>query len=603
MRWRWRLLIAAAVIGIGAGLIWTATGSYHDAQKARADLIVARTALQTTLDNAGALRTADGRTQARARMTSALASIDAARSRLGRSTPLKVARFIPFLRRQRNGVFDLVADSRTGTITGRALLDEVDHLATTESLSDGQVPFAGLAKLAADTQAAGTKMHKLVRTSKGLFGPLADARDQLDKVARDAADRLTRGGRALAAASTFAGATGERHYLLAIGNNAEMRDDGAILSYGEVSFRNGKLSLDRDGSVLDIALKQPVPTAIPDGTDSVFGFIKPNQLWQSVNATADYTWSRRTMREMYRAATGVQVDGVITVDVPALAALLRVVGPVTVKDVAQQISADNVATVLLHDQYQQLPPGGSTTRRERLADLAHAVMQKLTKGRQDVVALGRELGDAAAGGHLRLWSATSTEEQAFEQTGLGGGPSVSEADRTFHLAIENRTATKLDYYIRTHVEQRVTLTKNNTAIVDTTVTVDNTAPSGPPNYQLGPDPFGNTDKAGEYIAWVLLWGPRASQQHPSVEEAGLQLSEQVPTVGPGQKVAVSFQTVIPEAVRKGHLRLRFVPQATLNPADVKITLRAPDWIVIDGANGVNFTWDRTKVVDWTAALR
>ncbi len=109
---------------------------------------------------------------------------------------------------------------------------------------------------------------------------------------------------------------------------------------------------------------------------------------------------------------------------------------------------------------------------------------------------------------MRVWIDVARDETTLERVGLGGGPGDTKADRTFHLAVENRNATKVDYYVATAVEQQVTITNNGTAIVRTTVIVQNGSPPGAePSYQLGPDGYGTT-QPGEYWAWVLLGGRR-----------------------------------------------------------------------------------------------
>ncbi|HWI03729.1 MAG TPA: DUF4012 domain-containing protein, partial [Acidimicrobiales bacterium] len=110
-------------------------------------------------------------------------------------------------------------------------------------------------------------------------------------------------------------------------------------------------------------------------------------------ATADFAFSGRAMADMYRQATGQPVDGVIALDVPALASLLRTVGPVSIEGVGEPVSAGNVGRLLLHDFYQGLgPTSDQTLRRERQGDVVRAVMERLTGGAHDAVAVGRALG-------------------------------------------------------------------------------------------------------------------------------------------------------------------------------------------------------------------
>jgi hypothetical protein len=379
-----------------------------------------------------------------------------------------------------------------------------------------------------------------------------------------------------------------------------MRDQGAVLSYVLVSFKGGRISLDRRGSIADIQLTAPTATTIPQGTQEVFGSIRPTQTWQSVNATADFTFSGRAMADMYRQASGQPVDGVIALDVPALAAVLRTVGAVEIDGVAEPVTADNVGRLLLNDFYQGLgPTSDQTIRRERQGEVVKAVVDRLTVGARDAVTLGRALGDTAQGGHLRLWSADATEEDVFERTGLGGGPATKDADRTFHLAIENRTASKLDYFVKPSVSQDVQVSKMGTAVVRTTVVIENRAPTtAGPSYQFGPAAI--TEKPGDYLAWVLLWGPAGSRQvQNGVAESGLNLSQFILAVPAGGRREITFETIIPNAVRKGRLNLRFVPQARLEPMPLAVTLRTERGGAVGGSPA---SWqgalDRVQNLGW-----
>ncbi|MDQ4134387.1 MAG: DUF4012 domain-containing protein, partial [Actinomycetota bacterium] len=303
------------------------------------------------------------------------------------------------------------------------------------------------------------------------------------------------------------------------------------------------------------------------------------------------------IQDMYRQATGESIDGVIAVDVPGLARLLRVVGPVTVTGVPEPIGAHNVGRVLLHDLYQGLGPASEHAfRRERQGDITKAVIDRLTTSSHDGVAVGRELGEAARRGHLRLWSSVPAEERVFVEAGLGGGPATAQPDRTFHVAVENRTATKLDYYVKPSVRQEVELTPRGTAVVRTTVMVDNRAPVGArPSYQLGPD--GITKNPGDYLAWVLLWGPAGSTQPGGVGESGLLLSQYVVDVAAGQRRELTFETVIPNAVRDGRFEMRLVPQPRLEPVGLQVRLRAPGWDV-KGATAWAGPWDGVQTLAW-----
>ena len=330
----------------------------------------------------------------------------------------------------------------------------------------------------------------------------------------------------------------------------------------------------------------------------MFGSILPTQLWQSVNATADFELSGLAMADMYQAATGEPLDGVIALDVPALASVLRMIGPVSIEGVAEPLTAENASRLLLHDFYEGLgPDDDQSVRRERLGDVLQAVLDKLLSGTRDGVSFGSALGESARGGHFRLWSRAEAEEQVFERTGLGGGPATIDPERTFHLAVENRTGTKLDYYVKPVVRQRIELARDGSAIVRTSVVVRNEAPvDAAPSYVLGPDRF--MERPGQYLAWLLLWAPAGSSQlGASVEESGLSLSQRITQVEAGQSREITFETVIPDAVRDGRLELRLVPQARLYPMDLEVELD-PKGRRVSGPTTWKGPWDRVVTLSW-----
>ena len=602
-RRRRKKLVRRGWIALGVALVGAVIGAValNEALRARTQLTAARAVLQAAVNDPVALSTPAGRAAALAQVDGALSSISGARTRIAGSPVLAIAAAVPGLRGQRAGFIELIDDSAAAAGAGRQLLAAADSLAERNQIREGALPLEGLAELQQQVQVAGAAIGQQAASEGGLWGPLGDARREFDEIAASSSRRLTEGAEALGAARAFLGAGGERRYFVAAQNNAEMRDQGAVLSYVVVSFSKGRMTLERRGSVADVGLTAPTATPIPPGTQEVFGSLRPTQTWQSVNATADFAFSGRAMADMYRQSTGQPVDGVIALDVPALAGLLRTVGAVSIDGVAEPVNADNVGRLLLNDFYQGLgPTSDQTLRRERQGEVVKAVIDKVSSGSGDAVVLGRALGDAAQGGHLRLWSTDPAEEDVFARSGLGGGPATKDADRTFHVAVQNRTASKLDYFVRPSVRQDVQLTGQGTAVVRTTVVVENRAPvDARPSYQFGPAAF--TEKPGDYLGWVLLWGPAGSRQvQNGVPESGLNLSQFVVVVPAGERREVTFETVVANALRDGQLHFRLVPQARLEPVPLSVTLQREGGKPVGGAPASwqgdldrvrNFRWD------------
>jgi hypothetical protein len=170
------------------------------------------------------------------------------------------------------------------------------------------------------------------------------------------------------------------------------------------------------------------------------------------------------------------------------------------------------------------------------------------------------------------------------------------ADRTFHVAVQNVNATKLDYYVKPSVRMVISLTAQGTAVVRTTIHVLNEAPSGPSSYQLGPYP-GSPYSAGEYVTRTQLWGPAGSIQLESQQESGLVANQETFRVPPGKATDATFETVIPNAVRNGHLEIRLVPQSRLEPMSIELVLTTQGWSV-QGARDLRRSWDQTFVATW-----
>ncbi len=597
-RRRPRLVLLGAFILAAAPIAVVLLAGWRDVASARADLSVARASV-AQVERAELVETPSGRSELVGQLDAAARAVAAARARSVQSRPLSLLGALPFGRAIRSQVVALTADAGQAVRVARELVVAVDAGVADAQLRDGRLPMASLADLQASVARASRALAPLAQGSSVGWTPITPYRRRFDRSVSALAERLARVADGLEATKSFAGATADRRYFLAFANNAEMRDGGAILSYGVVDFANGRFTLAHTGSVSELTLDAPAPTEVPDATAAAFGSLHPTQTWQSVNATADFALSGRAMADMYRQATGAEVHGVISVDVPGLAALLTVVGPVTTVGIPEPVAADNVSRVLLHDQYQGIPPlVDASDRRDRLAEVTRTIVERLREGAYDPIYLGRVLAGASRGRHLRLWSADAAEERYFESSGLGGSPGLVAPERTFHLAVENRTATKLDYFVRPAVSQQVRITDGGDAVVSTTVRLENRSPAGAaPSYQLGPDKF--TEAPGDYLGWVLLWGPGEGSEGASARrESGLALSERVVLVKSGDAIDVALPpTTIKRAVRNGRLDLRLVPQPRLEPADLHVTVIGGKWRV-SGPPEFRGPWDRTLSLSW-----
>ncbi|HUR77324.1 MAG TPA: DUF4012 domain-containing protein [Acidimicrobiales bacterium] len=593
-----RRLAAGLVLGAAVLALWGA----WDLRGARQDLLAARTELSAAAGNLGNATDAGATTTLRRATRHAVARTAQAASRVRRSPILRLAGVVPGVATQRNGVVRAAEAARDAARIGDALAAVAQREAEGITVRSGDVDVRAVRTLAEAVRRAGRDLDALPSTHRdSQWGPLGHATRDLDELLEDTASRLTNSAGVMRVAADLLGADRPQRIFVAVLNNAEMRDQGMVLSYAVVDTANGGFNVTRSGSVLDIEVPRAVSEpALPAGTQQIFGSLAPDHLWQSVNATADTRLSGALMRSLYREATGDAVDGVVALDVPALSRLLAVTGEVTVAGIDQPINSDNATKVLLDDLYH-VAPGQSfrdarAGRLEQLAATTGAVLERVRASAVNGTALVRALGDAARGGHAWISTADAAGQVSLERAGLGGSPGRVHPERTIHISVQNGTATKLDYFVDPQVKVDVAVTDDGSAVVKTTVTLANNAPvPTPSSEQFGPDGFVTT-VAGLYRGRVYFWGPAGADQLDSVEESGLRLNFNVAEVPAGSSGAVSFTTVVPRAVRSGRLLLRFVPQARVRPMALHIRVNGVGWEVRDPTRELE--WDRTLDLSW-----
>ena len=592
------LNVAGLVVGLVVVVLIVAAGlSYRTYKQVKAPLQSAENTLTAVAHDTSDLSSAEGRESTESRLADASREVSSAQNQIDGSVGLKILGIVPGLHTQRVGLEQLVADLHATTVSALSILHSVNVLAAHSHGTDISLPrLKNLGFIFASTRAQLTSDD---RPTSGLWGPLGAYRQKFDKEDARAVRVLGQGTDATRYALEFLGADAPRTYLVMGENNSEMRDEGATLSYALLHTQGGAITEQTGGTVNNLELTSPAPgVSVPAGTEAEFGELDPTEVWQSTNATADFSFAGRDLQGMFADASGTDADGVIGIDVVALQALLGLTGPVTVPGIPEPITAQNAAYILLDQLYQGLPPGSAQgARREELAAVASAVFHQLGVGKVDVVALARTLATEAAGRHLQIWDRVPGYEHTISELGASGDIDTADPTRTFHVAVENATATKLDYYVDVAISDTVTISANGNATVDTAVTLKNHAPAGQPaSYQLGPDGI-NSQVSGEYVGRVLLWAPRNSVQTGSLKESGLQLAPEIDLpVMPGQSATANFETTIPNAIFGDKLQLVFEPQPRLTPESLKIRIVASGTQAITRATltkPTTLTWDFT----------
>lgn len=589
-----RQVVLGVVLAVGIVFVVCAVWGVLTILQARSDLRGAQSEATAIAVDRRQLFTSAGRAGAARRIAAMERGTGNAAALVGNSVPLKVLSWIPFVGQQVDGVESLTDDFNTTAVQASDLLSSVNLLV---SASRGtQVSLPALSFLQARVHVAIQALTPLNRGSGLLVGPIASARQTFDRQIVKITSLLTTGQQLLAYAGPFLGADGPRTYLVAGENNAEMRDQGAVLSWAILTANDGVFSMQRPSSVGTLRLAHPAPLPLPSGTAAAFGLLDPTQVWQSVNASADFPLSGEVMAAMYHQRTGQRVDGVIALDVPALSNVLRATGPVRVAGIPGKVTAADADRVLLNELYFKYPHDYEQgTRHDEISDVAVAAVHQMRKGHVDLAFLVDMLAKATEGRHLLVWSAYPSLEAAVTKFGASGSLTAEGTD-SMHLAIESAVAAKLDYYVRTAAIYDLYVDPNGTAYIQANVTVANTAPPVGPHYVLGPS-RPNSQVKGQYVARLDLWFPKGSEVPGGLDESGLVLSRAVVNLLPGTKGTYILEAILPHAVRDGRLVLHLVPQSSLWPQLVKVQLSAPSWSV-SGRSSTLFTLKSTRTLSW-----
>jgi len=523
------------------------------------------------------LKTTSGRSDLSAKLREALGNLDEAKHQFSSAVGLGALRVIPVLDREIVGTSQIFDDAKVVDQELLHLLDAANKASTSQR--GAEVGTRALDELDNAVKQATATLANTKRSPDGLFGPVRKYRLLLNEKLSSLRNSLVHAHDALQLAKRIYGGNGPSSLLVLAQNNAEMRDQGCMLSYALLSGVNGSLHLERSGPIHDLELGHATNQPMTPGTAQVFGINQPTTIWQSVNAPGDFSWSGATAAKMFEAKTGIHVDMVIGVDVVTMAGLLEALGPVQLTDPPVTVTSSTVEDLVLHQLYATYPQGNQQGRRDTLAGLVGAVFSKLATERLDPATLAAALAPSVAGRHLLLWSSRRTEEVAAVALGVSGRLDTTLPDRTFHLAVESAVAAKLDYYVDVAAEYQVSVLKNGNAWVETTITETNHAPAHqPPSYQLGPNHI-NSYAPGDYVSNTYLWVPRGAQTQRGVNEGGLVVSPaslKVPAQQSGHFVVWTF---LPRAVQHGRLVLHFIPQPRLRPQALSVEVSGFGWKV------------------------
>jgi hypothetical protein len=417
------------------------------------------------------------------------------------------------------------------------------------------------------------------------------------------------------------GANGPRTYLLTIMNPAEQRySGGATLQMATIRFDHGDITFGHSRSVADIDQAKPFLHWRPV-RGNIFHQPGPRRL---TAATYSPWWqvSGEELLRAWRAQTGQRCQGLIAVDLQALAELFRITGPMEVPGYGE-LNADN----LVHELAGSYDSFSNPYQRRQINNaLVPAFRQKFLSG-GNFIAKAHSLLEDAQGRHVAMYFRDRSSQRTFARAGLAGNLSNTRHD---YLGVfsQNLNGSKSDYWQSRHVATHVTLHPDGSADESLGVVVQNPSP---PYTQSIPDPRSGYDTRwlGTLVGIFLPPHTRLGTVvvdgvtvHPSLQQTSMKIKGVLDrpmlrrgwTLGPQQSGELTADYVVPHAAAVDPASGDLLYQVALDPQDLvqaqsnAVTLMIPagyrfgplpdGWTLTNSQTAVLWVPQLTKSSSW-----
>ena len=310
------------------------------------------------------------------------------------------------------------------------------------------------------------------------------------------------------------GADGVKRYLIAIGNQAEMRaSGGAPLSLIMIEFEEGRISIPIKGQT-STQLFPPINADIRWFGPALNPFFAQNPRDNPFVVTNTHPNFLYSAQEMVQAWSGEwdnssypKVDGVVAMDLTAIAAVLEATGPVQ-SSVYGEVTADQIGQILLVDAYADFGQDQAQLRQDANQALLNDLLTRVLSG-SDLVPAAQAIVSTAPGRHFQVWMRDSVLEQLVIDANVAGVVSDPATGDWSAMYTQNGNQSKVDVFQQRNVLVRVNLGADGSARVNQQLTITNATPADRPE--------GPPERVGYETMWLrnayIMYVPDAAQEY------------------------------------------------------------------------------------------
>ncbi|WP_246227734.1 DUF4012 domain-containing protein [Mycolicibacterium helvum] len=582
-RWFKRREVVWAALGVLAIVIVFGGWLGLRAQTAKSSLEQARSSAQQAKDALLQGNTKDASRFAADAQSHAKAARDATHS-----LPWDIVSVVPWLGspfKTGQQISDVVLGLAADVL--KPVADAGSTVAPDQLLANGRLDVAALrreeptlTKIAADAARLDAAAQAISEPS--YLAAVSGARSQLQAQASDISRLL--GNTALAArlAPSMLGADGPRSYFMAFQTNAEARGTGGLLGgFGILRFDDGKPSVDNLGANTELD-KAFTPFSVNPEFDEQYGFTNPTTDYRNSNQSSHFPYAAQIWKSMWAQQTGMNVDGVISIDPIALSYILGATGAITLPD-GEMVTKDNVVELTESTVYSRFPTD-QAARKRYLQEIATEVVKKITKPVESPRKLLNALGRAVSERRIAVWTSSPTDQELLEETPLAHVIPDDPAPYA-EVVVNNLGGNKMDYYLDRQIEYVADGCDGDKRTSTVTIRLTNTLKDvdGLPDYVAGrlgffPNISGEIPKGtmltsvrllttkGADVISVLANGKR-TRVFGSTERGHPSFESQV-AIPPGQTIELIFRLI--EPITSGAARVPIQPLADNATAKVSV---------------------------------
>ncbi len=391
------------------------------------------------------------------------------------------------------------------------------------------------------------------------------------------------------ALSEILGMNGPRTYLILVQNNHELRATGGfITAVGKVVLENGSLrELDFVDSYEFFNAELEYPPA-PQPMQRHMGI--QLLLLRDANWSPDLPTTARLIKSLYAQQTGIDVSGVITLDLHAAELIVDALGPLQLPGVATPVTGDNFAEQVA--EFWQKPPGTDVERstsefwewwgqrKDFMAELATVALQRLEAGNVNYAKLLLNSQRALSERSIQIWLTEPTIAKQLANLGWDGALRPQPKTDFLALVDTNMGYNKVDAVLQRSLRYEVAWPDGPDQPGVATATITYTHPLDLPNYTCinGPEHGANYAYMIErcYYDYVRLYVPAGSELVTATGldaesitsqrgEKNTQIFGGFFTLPTGEQHLVSFTYRLPPNLTPAHYALRVQRQAGSGP--------------------------------------